>query len=145
MAPSMVASSDKICFVPIVGRGGIGKTTLAQFVYNDEKVNKNFDLKAWVCVSENFDNLEILKAILERINGSASNLQCLDSLETRIREILKGNKFFVVLDDVWDNFLKVWDKNYCSPYIFTRFSLWFITFFLPLLVPILKNVSCFCP
>ena len=107
---SDVASSDKICVVPIVGMGGIGKTTLAQFVYNDEKVNKNFDLKAWVCVSENFDNLEILKAILERINGSASNLQCLDSLETKIREILKGKKFFVVLDDVWNENCAVWDN-----------------------------------
>nr|XP_023875309.1 putative disease resistance RPP13-like protein 1 [Quercus suber] len=107
---SDVASSDKISVVPIVGMGGIGKTTLAQFVYNDEKVNKNFDLKAWVCVSENFDNLEILKAILERINGSASNLQCLDSLETKIREILKGKKFFVVLDDVWNENCAVWDN-----------------------------------
>ncbi|KAL4600752.1 hypothetical protein ACB092_11G221500 [Castanea dentata] len=107
---SDVTSSDKICVVPIVGMGGMGKTTLAQFVYNDEKVNKNFDLKAWVCVSENFDNLEILKAILERINGSASNLQCLDSLETKIREILKGKKFFVVLDDVWNENCAVWDN-----------------------------------
>ncbi|KAF3964941.1 hypothetical protein CMV_010817 [Castanea mollissima] len=68
---SDVASSDKICVVPIVGMGGIGKTTLAQFVFNDEIVKKSFDLKAWVCVSENFDNLEILKAILEGINAKS--------------------------------------------------------------------------
>ena len=106
MAPSMVASSDKICFVPIVGRGGIGKTTLAQFVYNDEKVNKNFDLKVWVCVSENFDNFEILKAIYEGISGTANNFQYLQSLEIEIQKTLKGKKFFLVLDDVWNENLR---------------------------------------
>nr|POF00456.1 putative disease resistance rpp13-like protein 1 [Quercus suber] len=64
--------ASKICVVPIVGMGGIGKTTLAQFVFNDEKVKKSFDLKAWVCVSENFDNLEILKAISEGINEESN-------------------------------------------------------------------------
>ena len=40
----------------------------------------------------------------------------------------------------------LWDKTYFSPYIFTRFSLWSLTFFFSsLLVPILKNVSRFSP
>ena len=102
--------ASKICVVPIVGMGGIGKTTLAQFVFNDEKVKKSFDLKAWVCVSENFDNLEILKAISEGINGTASNFQYLQSLEMEIQKTLKGKKFFLVLDDVWNENYGVWDN-----------------------------------
>ncbi|XP_065627788.1 putative disease resistance protein At3g14460 [Quercus suber] len=102
--------ASEICVVPIVGMGGIGKTTLAQFVFNDEKVKKSFDLKAWVCVSENFDNLEILKAISEGINGTASNFQYLQSLEMEIQKTLKGKKFFLVLDDVWNENYDVWDN-----------------------------------
>ncbi|GFZ00420.1 hypothetical protein Acr_14g0000560 [Actinidia rufa] len=50
--------------IPIIGIGGIGKTTVAQVVYNDEQVKKHFDLKAWICVFDNFDLMRITKEII---------------------------------------------------------------------------------
>ena len=65
------ASVNGTCVVPIVGMGGVGKTTLARFVFNDKRINRSFDLKAWVCVSENFDNFMIAKTIFEEVTSSA--------------------------------------------------------------------------
>ncbi|CAL2237572.1 unnamed protein product [Prunus armeniaca] len=35
--------------------GRVGKTTLAQLLYNDDEVKEYFDIETWACVSEDFD------------------------------------------------------------------------------------------
>lgn len=51
--------------LPIVGMGGLGKTTLAKMVFNDSRVQRHFELKMWYCVSENFQAAAIIKSIIE--------------------------------------------------------------------------------
>ena len=101
------ANGENPDVVPVVGMGGVGKTTLAQLVYNHRRVQKRFDLKAWVCVSEDFSVLKLTKVILEGF-GSKPASDNLDQL--LLKERLHGKKFLLVLDDVWNEDYAEWEK-----------------------------------
>ncbi|KAH0747623.1 hypothetical protein KY285_009280 [Solanum tuberosum] len=104
------ASGKKLTVVPIVGMGGLGKTTLAKAVYNDERVQKHFVLKAWFCVSEAYDAFRITKGLLREIGSTDLKVDDnLNQLQVKLKERLKGNKFLIVLDDVWNDSYNEWD------------------------------------
>ncbi|XP_049387675.1 putative disease resistance RPP13-like protein 1 [Solanum stenotomum] len=91
--------------------GGLGKTTLAKVVYNDEKVKNHFGLRAWYCVSEPYDALRITKGLLQGIGSFDSKDDGnLNQLQVKLKESLKGKKFLVVLDDVWNDTYSEWDS-----------------------------------
>ncbi|KHN33223.1 Putative disease resistance RPP13-like protein 1 [Glycine soja] len=97
------SDGSEVSVVPIVGMGGVGKTTLAQLVYNDENLKQkfNFDFKAWVCVSQEFDVLKVTKTIIEAVTGKPCKLNDLNLLHLELMDKLKDKKFLIVLDDVW--------------------------------------------
>ncbi|XP_049368134.1 putative disease resistance protein At3g14460 [Solanum verrucosum] len=109
------ASGKKLTVVPIVGMGGLGKTTLAKAVYNDAKVSEaykadHFGLKAWYCVSEAYDALRITKGLLQEIGSfDSKDDNNLNQLQVKLKESLKGKKFLIVLDDVWNDNYNEWD------------------------------------
>ncbi|KAL5548766.1 hypothetical protein UlMin_003997 [Ulmus minor] len=90
--------------------GGIGKTTLAQLVYKDSRVEKHFDLKAWVTVSEEFDVLQITKRIYKEATSQECQTDDVFVLQTKLNEVLRGQRFLFVLDDVWNENYGQWDS-----------------------------------
>ncbi|KAH0713008.1 hypothetical protein KY289_008967 [Solanum tuberosum] len=105
------ASGGNLTVVPIVGMGGAGKTTLAKVVYNDENVKDHFGLKAWYCVSEPYDALRITKGLLQEIGSfDSKNDGNFNQLQVKLKEGLKGKKFLVILEDVWNDDYSEWDN-----------------------------------
>ncbi|ESW05601.1 hypothetical protein PHAVU_011G193500 [Phaseolus vulgaris] len=92
----------------VVGMGGMGKTTLAQHVYNHPITKDIFAIKAWVCVSDEFDVFKLTRAILEAIHKSTDDSRNLEMVQGRLKESLTGRKFLLVLDDVWNEHRDQW-------------------------------------
>ncbi|XP_045793316.1 disease resistance protein RGA2-like [Trifolium pratense] len=117
--------SDKsLCVIPIVGIGGLGKTTLAKLVFNDKRIDEVFQLKSWVCVSNGFDIRHIIIKMINSAYVSAStppSVGCtviaqqedinhfdIEQLQISLRNKLSGQKFILVLDDIWNDDRAKW-------------------------------------
>uniref|UniRef100_A0A0D9XQT2 Uncharacterized protein n=1 Tax=Leersia perrieri TaxID=77586 RepID=A0A0D9XQT2_9ORYZ len=87
----------------IVGHGGAGKTTLAQYVYDDERVVDHFDVRMWICISHKLDvhrhTAEIMESATKNQGMQFANL---NNLQCALRGVLQeSRRFLLVLDDVW--------------------------------------------
>ncbi|VAH56666.1 unnamed protein product [Triticum turgidum subsp. durum] len=97
----------------IVGTGGVGKTTLAQKIYNDQKIRGSFNIHAWICVSQDYNEVALLKEVLRNIGVYHEEGETIGELQRKLAETIKGKSFFLVLDDVWQS--NIWTDLLRTP------------------------------
>ncbi|KAG5608853.1 hypothetical protein H5410_020134 [Solanum commersonii] len=98
----------------IYGMGGLGKTTLARNLYKNPNIASCFSTRAWICVSQEYNTMDLLKTIIKSIQGCAKEtLDLLEKmaeidLENHLRNLLTERKYLVVVDDVWQR--EAWES-----------------------------------
>ncbi|EEF35585.1 leucine-rich repeat containing protein, putative [Ricinus communis] len=104
-------NGNELAVIPIVGMGGIGKTTLAQLVYNDQRVKEWFEVRAWVSVPdpEELDVFRVTRDVLKEITSETCDTKTPNQLQNELKERLKGRRFLLVLDDVWNDRHSEWE------------------------------------
>nr|UBY07239.1 NBS-LRR disease resistance protein [Dasypyrum villosum] len=103
------SSNNILNVLPIVGMGGIGKTTLAQLVHNDQRVVHHFELVIWVCVSDKFIIEEIIRSIVQVATMKNCDLTEMEALQKDLGRVLGKKRYLLVLDDVWNEDKQKWD------------------------------------
>ncbi|XP_072151643.1 putative disease resistance protein RGA3 isoform X2 [Setaria viridis] len=107
-----------ILIFAIVGVGGIGKTTLAQKIFNNKIVQEEFSKKIWLSVNQELSAIELLQRAITEAGGdhqAASNTK--GALERTLKEALNGHKTLLVMDDVWNH--EAWEGVLKTPLINT--------------------------
>ncbi|KAJ3696425.1 hypothetical protein LUZ61_000130 [Rhynchospora tenuis] len=95
----------------IVGIGGLGKTTLAQKVYKSAELERRFNCRIWLSISQKFNENNLLREILYSVQPDLRNKEPAvrdDELTNELRRSLTGMSYFIVLDDVWS--IDLWEK-----------------------------------
>ncbi|KAF0898277.1 hypothetical protein E2562_007131 [Oryza meyeriana var. granulata] len=104
-------SKHSVGVLPIVGMGGLGKTTLAKMVFNDLRVQHHFELPMWLCVSDDFNVSALVKSIIELATRENCTLpDRIELLRSRLHEVVGHKRYLLVLDDVWNEEQQKWEE-----------------------------------
>ncbi|WMV52171.1 hypothetical protein MTR67_045556 [Solanum verrucosum] len=90
-----------LCAIPIVGMGGLGKTTIAKRIFNDEQIQQQFEKRVWLCLPEMAETKSFLELILESLTERKAEVLSRDIIVKKLRDELTGRKYLLVLDDLW--------------------------------------------
>ncbi|GLT30353.1 hypothetical protein SLA2020_051570 [Shorea laevis] len=104
-------TQQPLCVVSIVGIPGLGKTTLAKQVCNNDQIQAHFSNNIiWICVSDNFDVMRILVQMLESLSeGHRENITNRNVIVQKIKEKLEQKNYLLILDDVWNENRREWE------------------------------------
>ncbi|KAF3449643.1 hypothetical protein FNV43_RR10374 [Rhamnella rubrinervis] len=117
----LVGGRSELQVVAVAGMGGLGKTTLARKVYEDDVIKRHFQHHAWVTVSQVFKLEDLLKDIVRQLFDEMKKTlphEADSSDSGKLKAILAGflreKRYLVVLDDVWA--VGTWDAlKYAFP------------------------------
>ncbi|XP_049392153.1 disease resistance protein RPP13-like [Solanum stenotomum] len=110
----LLKAGSRRSVLTIYGMGGLGKTTLARNLYTSPDILNSFHTRAWICVSQEYNTMDLLRNIIKSVQGrTKETLDLLErmtegDLEIYLRDLLKQRKYLVVVDDVWQK--EAWES-----------------------------------
>ncbi|KAL6875642.1 hypothetical protein ACP4OV_013155 [Aristida adscensionis] len=103
-------SGKQLKLVSIVGFGGLGKTTLANQVY--QKLKVQFDSTCFVSVSQRPNLKKILVDLLSGLGPACNIWEDESQLINKIREFLREKRYLIIIDDIWS--ISAWEILKCA-------------------------------
>ncbi|XP_019189578.1 PREDICTED: disease resistance RPP13-like protein 4 [Ipomoea nil] len=102
--------------IPIIGMLGIGKTTLARRIFEDQLVPLHFDVKIWFTMPQKYNKIQILRDLLRSIAlAEQHEIKEGRTLVEMMQECLIDKRYLIVLDDIsstqhWDDIKHVFPR-----------------------------------
>jgi len=105
--------NNNIKVVSICGMGGIGKTTLAQKIFQETTIQEHFKTRIWLSFGKHFDNAELLRSAIKHVGRDHGEERDMSLLVRTLTDALSASKFLVVMDDIWGD--EAWSNVLCVP------------------------------